>query len=459
MLQHQFTRRGFMGSVVGLASSRLLVPDFVRASALGLGGAVPPGDRVVMAAIGCGGKGKDNTAEFLKRNDVQLIAVCDVDRRHAAEDKRQVDAHYGNSDCRTYSDFRELLNHEQLDAVHVSTPDHWHALTSIAAMKAGCDVYCEKPLANSIGEARAIRDAAQGRNRVLQTGSHERSNPQVRFAAELARRGSLGKLSRVEVNMPCGDEPHHQQVMRFRGIPAPMPVPPQLDWDFWLGHTQVVPYHERRAHFWWRFILAYGGGEMTDRGAHIIDIAQLALNRDDSGPVSIKAEGQRNAGSLYDAFMDYHFDCTYADGVEVVGRNRGPRGLKIVGDTGSVFIHIHGGALQAQPAELLDGLASRLNQQHAPGHHGNFVECVKSREQPVANAEVGCRTATVCHLVNIAMLTGRPLTWDPLHEKIVGDDEANQWIRPSMRAPWKLSWSRSTPAVKVGRIQARRASE
>ena len=181
--------------MAGIASTGLVAPDFIRASALGLAGTVAPSNRIVMAAIGSGGKGKENTAEFLKRDNVQLVAICDVDGGHAAEDKRQVDTHYGNDDCRVYADFRELLSKEKLDAVHVSTPDHWHALTSIAAMQAGCDVYCEKPLANSVAEAQAVRDAAKRGNRVLQTGSHERSNPKVRFAVELARSGRFGKLS------------------------------------------------------------------------------------------------------------------------------------------------------------------------------------------------------------------------------------------------------------------------
>lgn len=433
------SRRRFLTSVGGMVGASLAVPYFVRASALGLCGGVPASDRIVMGSIGSGGKGRHNTGEFLKIPDVHWVAVCDVDRRHAAEDKKQVDGHYGNSDCRVYEDFRDMLAQEKLDAVHVSTPDHWHALASVLAMRAGCDVYCEKPLANSVGEALAIRDTAKAHQRIVQTGSQERANPKVRFAAELARSGRLGQISRIEVNMPCGDEWHHKQVLEFAGMPEPTAVPDGLNWDLWLGPAPQVGYHERRAHFWWRFILAYGGGEMSDRGAHILDIAQLVLNRDDSGPVEFKARGKRNPANLYDAFMDYEFECTYEDGVKIVGANREPRGLKLVGSEGSLFIHIHGGELEAEPASLLEQQNLEVDLGRSPGHHADFINAVKSRQQPLAGAEVGCRTATLCHLLNIAMLVESPVRWDPQAERIIDHPQAEKLLTPSMRSPWQLT--------------------
>ena len=436
--QGRASRRQFLTQALGATAAAVAIPDFVRASALGLSGHVPPSDRIVMASIGSGGKGRHNTGEFLKFPDVQFVAVCDVDTQHAAEDKKQVDMHYQNSDCRVYGDLRELLQKEKLNAVHVSTPDHWHALASIAAMQAGCDVYCEKPLANTVAESIAIRDAARKLQRIVQTGSHERSNEKVRFAAELARSGRLGKIATVEVNMPCRDEWHHKQVLEFKGIPDPMPVPDQLNWDLWLGHTPLVPYHERRAHFWWRFIWAYGGGEMSDRGAHIIDIAQLALGQDDSGPVSFQAHGTRQPDNLYDVFMDYQFECTYADGVRLVGANKEPRGLKLIGSEGWVFVHVHGGELEASDPEILAAKDLSVDLGRSPGHHRNFIDCVQSREQPLAHAGIGCRTATLCHLNNIAMLVGRPLQWDPQSEKISGDPDASKLLAPAMRQPWHL---------------------
>jgi predicted dehydrogenase len=248
----------------------------------------------------------------------------------------------------------------------------------------------------------------------------------------------LGKIETIEINMPCRDEWHHKEVIAFQGIPEPTPVPEGLNWDLWLGHTPKVPYHEKRAHFWWRFILSFGGGEMSDRGAHIIDIAQLALDMDNSGPVSFRASGKRNPENLYDAFMDYEFECTYANGVKLIGANREPRGLKIIGSDGFVFVHIHGGELVAEPLTLLEAKDLEVSLGRSPGHHQNFIDCVKSRSTPVADAEVGCRTATVCHLTNMAMLLGRPLQWDPQQERIVDDPEAEKLLLPKMRAPWSL---------------------
>lgn len=433
-------RREFLSSAARTGAVAMVAPYFVSPAALGLDGRPPASDRIVVAAIGSGGKGRHNTGEFLKFPDVQFVAVCDVDSRHADEDKRQVDAFYKNSDCKLYKDFREVVARGDIDAVHVSTPDHWHALASIAAINSGKDVYCEKPLANSVAEAIAIRDAAQRKQRVVQTGSHERSNEKARFACELVRNGRIGKLQTIEINMPCVDEDHHKQVIAWKGIPEAQPVPPQLDWDFWLGHTPPVPYHEKRAHFWWRFILAHGGGEMTDRGAHIIDLAQLANNSDDSGPTEITATGKRNEGSLYDAFMDYQFENVFSNGVKMIGKNLSPRGLKLIGSDGWIFIHVHGAELEASDPKLLaektDSFKTSLGR--SPGHHQNFIECFKSRQQPIAHAGIGCRTATICHLNNIAMLLGRKIQWDPAKEQIFNDPEATKLLQPQFREPWKL---------------------
>ncbi len=433
-------RREFLSTVAQTGAVAAVAPYFVSPSALGLDGRPPASDRIVMAAIGSGGKGRHNTGEFLKIPDVQFVAVCDVDSQHVDEDKRQVDALYKNSDCKSYKDFREVVARDDIDAVHVSTPDHWHAIASVAAINSGKDVYCEKPLANSVAEAIAIRDAAQRKQRVVQTGSHERSNEKARFACELVRNGRIGKLHTIEINMPCADEDHHKQVIAWKGIPDAQPVPPHLDWDLWLGHTPPVPYHEKRAHFWWRFILAHGGGEMTDRGAHIIDLAQLANNSDDSGPIECTATGKRNEGSLYDAFMDYQFENVFANGVKMIGKNQSPRGLKLNGADGWIFIHVHGAELEASNPSLLaekpESFKTSLGR--SPGHHQDFIDCVKSRQQPIAHAGIGCRTATICHLNNIAMLLGRKIHWDPAKEQIFNDPEATKLLQPPFREPWKL---------------------
>jgi len=392
---------------------------------------------------------------FMKERDVQIVAVCDVEKsselyylsrvcgrepaRELVEKTYAEKAPSGTyKGCKTFQDFRELLALKDIDAVSIATPDHWHALTSIAAAGAGKDIYCEKPLTNSIGEGRAVVEAVTKNGRVLQTGSHERSRDTARYAAELVRNGRIGKLHTVRIQMPCSEN-HHMAVKAVRDTPPTTPVPEGLDFDFWLGHTPKVDYAAARCHFWWRFVLAHGGGEMTDRGAHVIDLAQLGMGTDDTGPVEIEAEGTRGTG-LYDTFMDYKFTNTYASGVKMIGENTGPRGLKFEGTEGWIFVHVHGCRLEAEPKSILDEIIgpNEIHVGRSPGHHRNFLDCVKSREKPMAHAEIGHRTASICHLNNIAMQTGRKLKWSPGEERIIDDAGANALLTPKMRSPWTL---------------------
>jgi predicted dehydrogenase len=440
------TRRQFLHQAAAATAGALGAPLFVRASALGRAGRPAASERIVVGVIGTGGRGRGLTGAFLNEKDVQVVAVCDVDDRHLRPAVAQVNKKYARKDCAAYKDFRDLLKHKGLDAVVVATPDHWHALVSVAAARAGKDIYCEKPLANSIAEGRAICEAVRTHKRVLQTGSHERSGDNARFACELVRNGRIGKLQTVRINLPFTDA-HLQQARKLDRVPPPMPVPAGFDYDFWLGHTAKVPYTERRCHFWWRFILAYGGGEMTDRGAHVIDLGQLGAGTDDTGPVEIEAKGVQTKGSLYDVFWDYTFANTFASGLKLVGSSAAPRGVKFEGTDGWVFIHVHGAKLEASSPELLREKDSgdfkvKLGRFHG-AHVRNFLDCVKSRKQPVASAEVGHRTASVCHLNNIAMLLGRKLKWDPKAERFIGDEAANKLLTPVMRSPWKLGEERS----------------
>jgi len=430
------SRRHALKSAAALAAA----PYFVSSRVLGAN-AVPPSDRIVAGAIGTGGQGTSIMEDFLGFPDVQVVAACDVDAKHREAAREIVNKKYENQDCRAYADFRELTARTDIDVVSVTTPDHWHALCSIAAANSGKDVYCEKPLVNSIGEGRAVAEAVRRNARILQTGSHERSGSNARFACELVRNGRLGKLHTIRVNLPCTDG-HHKQARALLQMPPEESIPEGFDYDFWLGQAPLAPYSPRRCHFWWRFNLAYGGGEMTDRGAHVIDLAQLGGGFDETGPVSIAARGVRNEGSLYNAFWDYQFENQYANGVRMIGESNPekPRGVHFEGDAGSLFIRVHGGDLLADPASLLDEkiAENELHLGRSPGHTRNFIDCVKSREQPMASAEIGHRTASVCHLNNLSMLLGRTLHWDPQAERFIDDDEANRLITPTMRAPWSL---------------------
>ncbi len=433
---HQPTRRQFIRATAA-ATTALAAPVIVPSSALGKDGAVAPSNRIVFGCIGLGGQGRHNMGAFANHKDCQVVALCDVDtnNRKIALDQLK----NKGTDIALYTDFRELVARKDIDAVTVCTPDHWHALASIGAANHGKDIYCEKPLTNSVAEGRAVVNAVTKNKRVLQTGSHERSGGNSRFACELVRNGRIGKLKTIRVNLPCSDH-HHQQAMKLTTVPDPQPVPAHFDYDMWLGHTAKAPYHERRCHFWWRFVLAYGGGEITDRGAHVIDIGQLGGGFDDTGVVEMKATGKRNAASLYDAFWEYEFAGKYANGVEFVGSSGGARGVKFEGTDGWIFVHIHGGRLEASnPAILKEKIGEKeIQLGRSPGHHQDFINAIKARTQPVAAPEIGHRTASLCHLINIAMITGKPLKFDPVAEQITNDAQANALLSPTMRSPWVL---------------------
>jgi predicted dehydrogenase len=434
------TRREFLRKTTAASAAAIAVPYFVPARALGGAAGVAPSDKLGIGVIGTGGMGRGHVGWIASQSDLVLRAVCDVDKGHLQQALDMTKSSASAKECVGYTDFRELLAKPGIDAVWVVTPDHWHALISIAAAKAGKDIYCQKPLANSIGEGRAMVDAAKKHGRVLQCGSQERSTPSVRYACELVRSGKLGDIKTIQIHLPCDDN-HHNVARTRQGKLVPAEVPAEFDYDFWLGHTEKVPYAENRCHFWWRFNSRYGAGEMTDRGAHVIDIAQLALDMDTSGPVEYQAQGEPLKGDLYDAFMDFTFENVYPNGVRMIGHKTGPRGLRFEGTEGSVFIHIHGGKLEAEPASLLDIKIGENDVQlgRTPDHQRNFIDCVRSRELPFAGGEVGHRTATLCQLNCIAMRLGRSLKWDPVVERVIDDEEANQYLVPKMRAPWSLS--------------------
>src|SRR5262249_1993833 len=267
----------------------------------------------------------------------------------------------------------------------------------------------------SVGEGRALCKAVADMKVVLQCGSMERSGENIQLVAELVRAGRIGKLHTARISLPC-NEKHHKEARALKDVPAPMPAPEGFDYDFWLGHTPKVPYTEKRCHFFWRFNLTYGGGEMTDRGAHVIDLAQLCMGTDDTGPVEIEAKGERNKDSLYNAFFDMEFTNIYANGVKMLGDHKEPRGLKLEGSEGWIFVHVHGQKLEASEAKILDGKGD-MGVNPLPAHIQSFLDGVKTRKQPSATAEIGHRTATICHINNIAMTLGHKLKWDPKTEK------------------------------------------
>ena len=438
MSTRKSTRRQFLKGAAAITAAAMTGPYFVPATALGRDEKKSAAsDRIVIGVIGTGGRGRGLIGAFAKEKDVQIVQVCDVDKKHLEQGVEAVNKAHGNKDCKSTGDFRELIANKDLNAVIVATPDHWHALASIAAAKAGKDIYCEKPLTNSVGEGRALCKAVADMKVVLQCGSMERSGENIQLVAELVRAGRIGKLHTARISLPC-NEKHHKEARALKDVPAPMPAPEGFDYDFWLGHTPKVPYTEKRCHFFWRFNLTYGGGEMTDRGAHVIDLAQLCMGTDNTGPVEIEAKGDRNKDSLFNVFWDMEFTNVYADGVKMIGDFKEPRGLKLEGSDGWIFVHVHGQKLEASLPKILGGKTwTTTGVNPLPGHIRNFLDCVKSRKHPAATAEVGHRTATICHINNIAMQLGKKLKWDPKTEKF-DDEEANKLLTPTMREPWRL---------------------
>ena len=421
------TRRRFLKGAAALAAA----PYVVTSSALGADGRPPASERIVMGAIGVGGMGIANTRGFLGRDDVQFVAVCDVDEGHREEARQLVDEHYGNADCAAYVDFRDMLARGDLDAVCTALPDHWHAIPAIAAARAGIDVYGEKPLARSIREGRAICDAAERYGCVWQTGSWQRSSADFRRACELVRNGRLGRVHRVEVGLPGSPTTEPQ---------PPMPVPEGLDWDLWLGPAAWAPYTELRCHYNWRWIRDYSGGGLTDWGGHHIDIAHWGLGLDLSGPVEVWGEGRYPEDGLYDVPYAYRFACRYADGLEMTVADNGQldQGTRWHGDRG--WLHVARDRLEAEPASILTERIGpgEVRLYRSDWHQGNFIECLKSRRQTATPPEVAHRSISVALLGEIAMLTGRRIRWDPEREEIIGDPGAAALLGRSYREPWRL---------------------
>jgi predicted dehydrogenase len=393
-----------------------------------------PGEQLGLALVGCGGQGRGDARNA--RRYGKIVAVCDVDARHVEAAQKDFPGAQG------YSDFRKLLERKDVDAVICGTVDHWHTLVSMAAMKAGKDVYCEKPLTLTIDEGKRLVEVQRQTQRVLQTGTQQRSSVHFRMACDLVRNGRIGKVRSVEVWLPAG--------LR-QGPFKTAPVPAGFDYDFWLGQTPVVPYVPQRTHFSFRYWWEYSGGTMTDWGAHHNDIVLWALGLDGSGPVAI--EGKQLVDMIpggFTAASEYEVTYTYASGVvhacksttasEWHGGVKDPKGqqhgIKFIGSDG--WIWVTRGVIQAHDRQILtDKLPADAPRVYVSNDHmGNFIECVKSRKAPICPAETGHRSASLCHLGVIAIRLGRKLQWDPAKEQFIGDAEANNYIARPMRKPY-----------------------
>lgn len=428
------SRRAFLKTATGIAAAsslpvwfveRCLAQEAPRPAARG------PNEQLRIGLVGCGGMGTGdgkNSTRFGK-----MVAVCDVDAGHLDNARRAFPGAEG------YSDFRKLLERKDIDVVICGTVDHWHTLVSMAAMKSGKDIYCEKPLTLTIDEGRRLVDVQKQTRRILQTGTQQRSSGEFRLACELVRNGRIGKLQRADVWLPAG---LRQGPFKTSEAPA------GFNYDFWLGQTPKVDYVKERTHFSFRYWWEYSGGTMTDWGAHHNDIVLWTLGMDGSGPVSI--EGKQLIDMIpggFTAASEYEVIYTYANGVVHTSRSttasewhggvKDPKGqqhgIRFTGSDGWIWV-TRGKIEGSRPEIVQEKLPDNAERVYASGDHmGNFFDCVRSRKLTTCPAEVGHRSASMCHLGVISIRLGRKLDWDPAREQFVNDAEAGKFIAREMR--------------------------
>jgi predicted dehydrogenase len=419
------SRRSFIGKSMMAAAAITVVPRRV----LGGIGYTAPSDEITLGFIGTGKQGRYLVTEFARR--ARVIAGCDVYPAKLENFKVVTQGAYAemvrpSKGLKTYIDFRELLADKEIDAVVIATPDHWHAMMVIEAAKAGKDVYCEKPYSHSIEEGRFMVQAIEKYKRINQTGNMQRSWKNFRTACQLVRNGYIGDI--LEVKVSIGPPPKKYDL-------KPEKNTFNINWDLWIGpaifneyNAELAPPIERDIYPNWRDYKEYGNGMTADWGAHMFDIVQWALGKDDSGPVAI-----------YPPDKDHKYlTFVYDNGTPMTHENFGRgTGVRFIGSKG--IIDISREYLDAIPGNLLTKTFSDndIKLYESNDHYRNWIDCIKSRQQPISTAEIGHRTASVCFLANIAYELQRPLFWDPAKEVFKNDDEANKLCKAYVRKPWK----------------------
>jgi len=450
---NRIPRRSFLKQAM-FAAGVTCLPQIIPSSVLGKDGATAPSNKVTLGCIGLGIQGMGNLRTFQGNTEcLQIVAVCDVHETQRSKGKKTVDETYGNNSCAEYKDFRELMARKDIDAVQITSPDHWHPLMAIEAARQKKHMYCEKPIGWSFRAAQAVRKAVKDNGVVFQFGTQQRSGIYFRKACELVRNGRIGKLQTILVGVPgswtCPAQPTE-------------PVPKELDYDMWLGPAPMAPYCYQRCRPWtkgegtfggysiWYCILDYCIGMIGNWGVHHLDVAQWGNDTDLSCPVTIEGKGEFPTEMLTNAATKWQVENTYANGVKLIHMDDGTsrkhplqqeghgHGVMFIGDKG--WVHVDRSKLDSNPKSLIRETIGE-NEIHlfkSNNHHLNFIEAIQGKTQPAAPIDIAFQSDTICNLQQIAVKTGRKLQWDPVKESFVNDDEANKMLDRPMRAPWKI---------------------
>ena len=434
----EFGRRAFLKR----SAAALCAPALVPARLLGGRGVVAPSDRIGLACIGVGSMGSGHLRSFLGYEDVRIVAVCDVREEHRLRARERVDRRYGDGACATYSDYRELLERPDIDAVCIAVPDHWHVLIGLEAARRGVDMYYEKPLGMSVAEDIAMREAVNRYGVVFHFGTQQRSDDRFRLACELVRNGRIGELRTVMIGSA-----NYKQIP----MPPPQPVPPGFDYDMWLGPAPWAPYTFERCTRQWTLIRDYSLGCVSGAwGIHHVDIAQWAIGADGTGPIEVEGSGTFPEQGLYDTAIAWEVEHRYANGVRLIHMDmptaltRAPQfklhwmGILFLGSEGWVYVCRE--MIATQPESLVKTSFGEgdLLLPRSRDHHRTFLDAVRSRRQTLCPIETAVRSDSVCQQADIAMRLGRRLFWDPSAERFVDDAGANRLLSRPMRAPWHV---------------------
>jgi predicted dehydrogenase len=456
------TRRQFLKHTTGVALSIAAMPSVVPASALGGAGKISPSNRITIGCIGMGPQGQGDMGNFLGQKDAQVVAVCDVKAAHLEQARHAVNNHYANKDCATHGDFRELVARPDIDACLVATPDHWHVLTALAAVRAGKDVYLEKPMGLSLTEDWTLRKEVHRCKRVFQFGTQQRSSRIFRLACALVRNGRIGKLKHINVWSPASAPGGSTEVV---------PVPPGLNYDLWLGPAASRPYTQDLCEApgakktWW-YNTNYALGFIAGWGIHPLDIAAWGGGDLLNGPVEIEGRGSFHAQGICNTATAWDVDMKFGSGVTLrfegtpnwaqpgaptcdvwTHADDWKKRYRRITEHGTAFegtegwVHVDRSGINLQPENLIDEKEDTFNVQltRSPDHVRNFLDCIKSRTNTVCPIDDSVWSDTLCHLSDLAIRLNRKLVWDPKKERFIGDDEANLCLLArKMRTPWRL---------------------